>query len=196
VLEPVARSDKVYALLREAMMARGVVGIARLVMHTKEHLAALVPTGPALTLDTLRWATELRSLDALELPAAGRHAAGLREAELKMAGELIEGMTTAWNPEQYHDQFAEAIRKLVAAKAAAGGAKEVTPVETMDEAGAPSNVVDLTTLLRNSLGPHRAKADGSGARGEHRPAASKRSARAPAARKAPAAKPAAARRRA
>src|SRR5262249_18409877 len=98
VLEPVARADKVYALLREAMIEHGVGGIGRLVMHTKEHLAALMPTGPALALDTLRWATELRSLDALKLPPAGRHAVNLKESELKMAGELIDGMTEAWNP--------------------------------------------------------------------------------------------------
>ncbi len=59
-LEPIGKGEKVYALLREAMQQAGVVGIARVVMHNKEHLAALIPSGPALMLDTLRWASEPR----------------------------------------------------------------------------------------------------------------------------------------
>jgi len=55
-LEPVGKGEKVYALLREAMIEAGVIGIARVVMHTKEHLAALIPSGAALVLNTLRWA--------------------------------------------------------------------------------------------------------------------------------------------
>ena len=59
-LEPVARGEKVYALLREAMLEAGVIGIARVVMHTKEYLAALIPDGPGLVMNTLRWAEEIR----------------------------------------------------------------------------------------------------------------------------------------
>ena len=53
-LEPIGKGDKVYALLREAMLAEGVIGIARVVMHTKEHLAVLLPWGAALMLNTIR----------------------------------------------------------------------------------------------------------------------------------------------
>jgi DNA end-binding protein Ku len=153
-LEPASKADKAYALLREAMIERGVVGIARVVMHTKEHLAALMPSGPALVLNTLRWATELRSPEALHLPAAGRRAESLKEPELKMAGQLVDGMTTAWNPARYHDQFAEAIGQLVEAKARAGGTQQVTPMEPIQGTAAPSNVVDLTALLKESLAGH------------------------------------------
>jgi DNA end-binding protein Ku len=97
-LEPIAKGEKVYTLLREAMLAAGVVGIARLVMHTKEHLAVLVPSGPALMLDTLRWAHELRPWTELKLPPEGRKAASLKDAELKMAVQLIEDMTEAGSP--------------------------------------------------------------------------------------------------
>jgi Ku protein len=70
-LEPVGRSDKAYALLREAMAASSLIGIARLVMHTKEHLAAVLPAGPALMLGTLRWANEIRPASELKFPPAG-----------------------------------------------------------------------------------------------------------------------------
>ena len=154
-LEPLPKADKVYALLREAMIAEGVIGIARVVMHTKEHLAALMPDGPMLVLNTLRWATEIRTWDQLRLPAAGTSATNLKDAELKMAGQLIGELTVKWKPDAYHDHFAEAIRQLIKAKVAAGKTHQVTPIEAPMDSAAPSNVVDLTALLKNSLGKRR-----------------------------------------
>ena len=158
-LEPVAKADKVYALLREAMIADDVIGIARVVMHTKEHLAALMPDGPVLVLNTLRWATEVRTWDELRIPAAGKAAANLKEAELKMARQLVSELTVEWKADAYHDNFAEAIHKLIKAKVEAGNTHEVTPVESPVDNAAPSNVVDLTALLKNSLGKRRAAAE-------------------------------------
>jgi DNA end-binding protein Ku len=148
-LAPDGRAERVYALLREALAQAGVIGIARFVLHNKEHLAALIPTGPALMLGTLRWAEEIRSPDGLDLPKAG--AAGVKPAELKMAGQLIAQMTAPWKPEQFKDDFTTAIRALVAAKAKAGKTATVQPFEAAPELGG-GNVVDLTELLRQSLG--------------------------------------------
>ena len=158
-LEPIAKADKVYALLREAMLAHGVIGIARVVMHTKEHLAALMPDGPMLVLNTLRWATEVRNWDELRIPDAGKAAANLKDAELKMAGQLVSELTVKWKAETYHDNFAEAINNLIKAKVRAGKTHEVTPIESPVDTSAPSNVVDLTALLKNSLGKRRGSAD-------------------------------------
>jgi len=157
-LEPIAKADKVYALLREAMIADGVIGIARVVMHTKEHLAALMPDGPVLVLNTLRWATEVRTWDELRIPPAGKAAANLKDAELKMAGQLVSELTVKWQADAYHDNFAEAINQLIKAKVDAGNTHEVTPLESPVDSAAPSNVVDLTALLKNSLGKRRAPA--------------------------------------
>jgi len=154
-LEPMAKADKVYALLREAMIAQGVIGIARVVMHTKEHLAALMPDGPMLVLNTLRWASEVRDWDGLRIPAAGKAAASLKDAELKMAGQLVSELTVKWKADAYRDHFAEAIHHLIEAKVAAGHTHEVTPVEAPVDNAAPSNVVDLTALLKSSLGQRR-----------------------------------------
>lgn len=150
-LEPIGKGDKVYALLREAMSQSGVIGIARVVMHTKEHLAALVPMGPALVLNTIRWASEIRPVEDLHLPAAGKTAAGLKAAELKMATQLIADMTGPWNPEAYEDRFVDAVQALVREKVKAGDTRTVTPLEEAPEHAAPSNVVDLTELLARSL---------------------------------------------
>ncbi len=169
-LEPIGRGEKVYALLREAMLEAGVIGIARVVLHTKEYLAALIPTGPALMLNTLRWASEIRPWNEIELPAEGKKS--LKEAELKMARQLVDSMVEKWRPERYEDKFTHAVHALVARRVKAGRTETVEP---MEEAASPdSNVIDLSELLAKSLG-HR------------KPAAKSKPAKA-AARKAPARK--------
>ncbi|MEO6362236.1 MAG: Ku protein [Caldimonas sp.] len=148
-LAPLARADKVYALLREAMVEAGVVGVARVVMHTKERLAALIPDGDVLVLNTIRWAEELRSRDGLKLPAAGRNGASLKAGELKMAVQLVRDMTGEWNPGDYADTFTSAIHALAASRVEAGKTATVSPLEEAPQA--TSNVVDLTELLKQSL---------------------------------------------
>jgi DNA end-binding protein Ku len=176
-LEPVGKADKVYALLREAMFGAGVIGIARLVIHTREHLAALVPSGAALMLNTIRWHNEIRSSDELRLPPAGKAAAGLKPAELKMAAQLIEDMTVPWEAEAYTDRFVDAVHALVKKKVEAGETEAVAELEPPPEADR-SNVVDLTELLARSLAGRR-DADKAAAPARARPA------RKPAAKAAP-----------
>lgn len=147
-LESINKGDKVYALLRDAMAKAGVIGIARLVLHTKEHLAALVPAGPALMLDLLRWADEIRDASELHIPDA--KAVKPKETELKMATQLIEEMTSAWQPDAYKDTFSEALRQLIAMKVEAGQTERIEPLEPVEGAGS-SNVIDLADLLRSSL---------------------------------------------
>ncbi len=150
-LEPIGKGEKVYALLREAMAEAGVIGIARVVMHTKEHLAALIPSGAALVLNTLRWAGEIRPLAGLTLPAEGKASAGLKPAELKMAAQLISDMTSPWKPSDYTEKFSESVIELVNQKLAAGETATVVPIEDAGSNSAAGNVVDLTALLVQSL---------------------------------------------
>ncbi len=158
-LEPIGKGEKVYALLREAMLAAGVIGIARVVMHTKEHLAALIPSGAALVLNTIRWASEIRPSKDLKLPAEGKTAAGLKPAELKMAAQLIGDMTGPWNSAEYADKFSAAVQDLVNKKVAAGQTETVAQLEHVSPDGGPSNVVDLTELLAKSLGKRKSAGD-------------------------------------
>jgi DNA end-binding protein Ku len=146
-LEPRAKGDKVYALLREAMLASDVAGIARVVLHTKEHLAALIATDRGLLLNTLRWTQDIRPWTDLKLPAAGTKV--LKDGELKMATQLIADMTEKWKPDAYVDKFTHAVQALVAKRQMAGATKVV---ESLELAEAPSNVLDLTDLLAQSLG--------------------------------------------
>lgn len=150
-LEPTGKGEKVYALLREAMLEAGVIGISRVVMHTKEHLAALIPYGAVLVLNTIRWESEIRPLAELQLPAAGKTAAGLKPSELKMAAQLISDMTGPWNSSEYSDKFSDAVHALVRKKVAAGQTETVLPVEDTTSQESGSNILDLTELLSRSL---------------------------------------------
>ena len=169
-LEPTGKGEKVYALLREAMLDSGVIGIARVVMHTKEHLAALVASGPALMLNTIRWASEMRSPAELKLPPAGRSAAKLNASELKMATQLIGDMTAPWKAEAHTDTFSAAVHALVNKKLKAGETEKVAALEDDAPGSAPSNVVDLTELLAQSLAKRKPASASPGSAAASRPA--------------------------
>lgn len=167
-LAPQGKGEKVYALLRETMEDLGVLGVARVVMHTKERLAILVPDGAALMLNTIRWASDLRSVEDIALPPAGKSAAGLKDAELKMARQLVSDMTRDFHPEDYADQFSDAIQALAASRVKAGKTAQVTSLEGDAEPAARSNVIDLTELLRKSLSDRKGGDGGSARSGSAR----------------------------
>ncbi len=147
-LLPQGNADKVYALLRETLAQAGKVGIARVVIQTKQHLAALMPVGPALMLHTLRWANEVRGIDDLELPGEGKKS--LNAGELRMAKLLVDDMAEAWNPDAYSDRFRDAVMALVEKKRKSGKVEMVEPLEEAEDEDS-SNVIDLTALLKRSL---------------------------------------------
>lgn len=149
VLAPTARGEKVYLLLREALKKAGKIGVAQVVIQTKQHLAALMPQGDALMLNTMRWHDEIRSTEDMGVPgeATGKLAPTARE--LQMAEQLIEDMTTAWDPAQYQDHTREDIMALVHEKMDKGEIKRVQPVNSPESEGA--EIIDLAELLKRSL---------------------------------------------
>lgn len=149
-LAPIGRGEKVYALLREALLKKQRIGLARVVIQTKEHLAALVPAGPALVLNLLRWGADIRTWEDLKLPKEGVKGAGLSERELDMAGQLIDELTTDWHPEEFTDKFKAQVMALVEKKAEAGDTETV--LEPEEEAPPKTaDVIDLAELLQRSL---------------------------------------------
>jgi DNA end-binding protein Ku len=170
-LTPDRKGEKVYALLREAMKASGKIGVASVVLHNKQHLAALIPLGPVLALNTLRWASEVRSLDEFKLPPEGMKAAGVSAKELDMAKKLIDDMSETWDPAQYHDTFRDDIMALVERKIRAGKTEEITEVDTPHESRKSADILDLSDLLRRSLGRGKGKQTGSDAGSDEEAAA-------------------------
>ena len=160
---PINKGHKVYALLRETLVKTGKIGIAKVVIATKQHLAALVPSGPVLVLNLMRWGDEVKALEGLDLPPEGIKAAKIAPAEMKMAEQLVEDMTGQCSPEDFKDEFKHAVMKLVDKKVKAG--KTETVIQPEEEAPSQgAEVIDLTELLARSLkGGAKRTSGGSGA---------------------------------
>jgi DNA end-binding protein Ku len=148
---PINKGTKVYALLREALLKTRRIGIARVVIQTKQHLAALVPSGPALVLNLLRWGDEIRSWEKLNFPPEGTEETGITDKELKMAEQLVMDMSGKWHPEEFHDSFKEEIMKLVHEKVETGDIQTVSQPEESEAASGSAQILDLTELLQRSL---------------------------------------------
>ncbi|PZR73725.1 MAG: Ku protein [Chthoniobacterales bacterium] len=141
-LEPQKGGEKAYALLHKALSGTGKIGIAKVVISNREHLASVKPDGLFLILELMHFASEI--LTPEELKQAPTSA--LTEKELKMAQSLIESMSVAWEPEKYRDEYRNAVMELIEQKAQHKEIKDkpVTAVRT-------TNVVDLVKVLQESL---------------------------------------------
>jgi DNA end-binding protein Ku len=143
-LEPEKKGRHAYALLRESLREANKVGIARVVLRSREHLAALRPNGDALVLELMHYADELVEADTFEFPALKENVA---EAELKVAKMLIDSMTAAaFEPEKFHDQYREDVLAMIEARAA--GQTVEAPAAKRPAA---TNVVNLMDVLQRSL---------------------------------------------
>jgi DNA end-binding protein Ku len=151
-LTPDKRAGKTYALLRDALAASGKIGIASVVLHSRQHLAALVAAGPALALQTLRWSTEVRDFEGAERLPKSAKAAGVSAQELQMARKLIDDMSSEWQPEHYRDTYRDALLELAERKVREGKAHEKTRVESAPPQKRSADIVDLSELLKRSLG--------------------------------------------
>ena len=149
-LAPDKRGGKVYALLRETLSKTNKVALCHVVLHTRQHLAALMPLQSAMVLVMLRWPEEVRSLDTLELGSEVTEPK-LAKGELDMAKRLVQDMSGDWSPEDYRDSFEDKIMALVEKKAHEGKIEDVETA-TGEEERKTADVIDLTELLKRSLG--------------------------------------------
>jgi len=158
-LVPGKRGAKPYVLLREALRKSGKVGIARVVIRTRESLAAVMVKDDALVLELLRYSHELTPAEEFDLPA-GKDAPKISAPELKMAERLIDEMTAEFNPDEFKDSYRDELLAFIQKKYKG---EEVEEVDVEAEAPA-SNVVDMMALLKKSLARKpAAKAEAAGA---------------------------------
>jgi DNA end-binding protein Ku len=139
-------ADKAYALLKEALEKSGKVGIAKVVIRTRQHLASVKPNGDFLVLELMHFADEIVTPDALKKPAAGKPGA----KELEMATALIGSLTRPWDPQRYEDDYRVAMLKIIDEKVAAGG-KDVPQLAGKSGGKPATNVIDLVSVLQQSL---------------------------------------------
>jgi len=162
VLVPGKRADKGYVLLRETLRRTGKVGIARLVIRTRQYLAMLKPQERALILILLRFPQELVDTDEYSLPAAGAAGQRISARELEMAAQLVDSMTAPWRPADYKDEFRAKLLKVVEASVRKGG-RRVAKIEPLETPVEPSgNVVDFMSLLQRSLASGKRTRPGAG----------------------------------
>ncbi|TWI69633.1 DNA end-binding protein Ku [Pseudoduganella lurida] len=151
-LAPGRGGAKVYALLRETLRRAGKIGVATVVIRTKQHLCALVATEDGIIMNTLRYQDEIRDTEGLDLPAKGMKGSNISDKEIQMALSLVEGMSEDWDPSAYHDTYKEDVLALVEKKVKAGQTKTITAPSKDDAPAQSSNVIDLVALLQQSLG--------------------------------------------
>lgn len=140
-LEPAEGGSKAYALLKRAMESTGRVAIARMIIRTKESLAIVRTREGALVLETMFYPDEVRSPSGLSIP---EDAVKIHDNEIKMAVNLIENLSTDFDPSKYENEHQKALREIIEAKIA-GQEIQVSPTP------AATNVVDLMDALKQSV---------------------------------------------
>ena len=156
-VEALKQGSKSYALLCATLEKTSKVGIARVVLRTRQHLAALLVRDSVLVLNLLRYAHELAKPESVA--GKGARTSAVSEREVKMANALVEGMTSKWDPEKFKDEYHDDVLALVKKKVASGHVHTVLePDEKEKKPRRSAEVVDLMPLLKQSLEQHGSRA--------------------------------------
>jgi DNA end-binding protein Ku len=152
-LAPDKRGEKGYALLRETLKATKKLAIATVVIRTRQYLAALIPTGDVIVLNTLRYKNEVKSAKDLEVPSDKLKASVVSPREIEMAKKLVEEMTERWKPERYRDTYHDDLMKLIDKRIKAGKTEVITEPEADEQLEKPAKgeVIDMMALLKRSV---------------------------------------------
>ncbi|WP_426690028.1 Ku protein [Rhodanobacter ginsengiterrae] len=151
-LVPGKKAEKGYVLLRETLKRSGKIGIARVVIRTREYLCAVMPRDNALMLMLLRYPQELVDADEYRIPQGAPSSYRISPKEIRMAEQLIDSMSDQWRPGDYRDEFRDRLRKVIEKRLKSKGM--VTPPDSDDlemPENASTNVVDFMALLQKSL---------------------------------------------
>jgi DNA end-binding protein Ku len=143
-LEPQKGGDKAYVLLREALADGKKVGIAKVVIKTRQYLAGVKAMKHALVLELMHFAEELSDAEKLNVPKTLEPG----KREMDMARALVDSMSAKWDPQKYHDDYREALLEVIEEKVEAGG-KEID--EKPKKAPTATKVIDLVAVLQQSL---------------------------------------------
>ncbi|MDZ4815054.1 MAG: Ku protein [Verrucomicrobiota bacterium] len=142
-IEPEKGGDKAYALLCHALKGEKKMGIAKVVIKTKQYLAAVKPKDDMLILEVMHFADELVEPEDLKIP---HHKMG--DKEMKMACQLVDSMADKWDPEEFKNDYKESVMQMVEKKIASGG-KELPSVAT--KTTKTTKTIDLVAVLQKSL---------------------------------------------
>ncbi len=151
-LVPAKKAEKGYVLLREILKKSERVGIAKVVIRTRQYLAAVMPVDDALILNLMRFPQELIEADEFQLPGGALTKYRISPKEIQMGQALVESMSTDWKPEDYKDDFRQKLRKVIDTQVAKKRGKKVKEApEPVDAEPETTNVVDFMSLLKKSI---------------------------------------------
>ena len=158
VLVPGKKAEKGYVLLRETLREAGKIGIARVVIRTREYLCAVMPQGRALMLILLRYPQELIDVEDYRIPEGKLSDYRISSQEMEMASQLIASMGADWKPQEYKDEFRQRLSDVIKKRMKANKVSH-RPDDELDEAAVPenaaTNVVDFMSLLKQSLASNK-----------------------------------------
>ncbi len=151
VLVPAKKAEKGYVLLREALAATGRIGIARVVIRTRENLCAVMPHGDALLLLMMRYPQELVDIDEYRIPEGKGSEYRITAKEQAFSEQLIETMSGDWDPAVYQDEFRERLQQVINRRMKDKGVVKHDAEEPELHENAATNVVDFMALLQQSI---------------------------------------------
>jgi DNA end-binding protein Ku len=147
-LEPRKRGSKAYTLLRDTLKRTKKVAIAKVVIRTRQYLAAVTVRGPVLVLDLLRFAHELREPEEIAVPGGKSADVKVTPAEARMAEQLVASMTAPWNPDEFKDEYRDEVLQMVQEKVKSG---KIKTIKEPGEAKRDGKVIDLMSKLKESV---------------------------------------------
>ena len=150
-LVPMKKAQKGYALLRDTLRKLKKVGVARVVIRTREYLSVVMPENDALVLILIRYQQELVAVDEYDFPKTSRGALKISPKEMEMAETLVESMTAKWLPETYHDEFRAKLSKTIESRIKKKGGTVKGKLKQAKEEEGESKVVDFMALLKKSI---------------------------------------------
>lgn len=151
VLVPQKKAEKGYVLLREALQKTGKIGIGRVVIRTRENLCAVIPEGDALMLMMLRYPHELVDVHEYNIPEGAKGDYRITPKELQFSEQLIDAMSSEWEPGNYKDEFRARLQKVIKERMDAHGVVHRKTEEHEAAEGTATNVVDFMALLQKSI---------------------------------------------
>jgi len=150
-VSPLKGSERAYALLRDALDTSAQLALAQIVIHTRQHVAAVYPHESALVVQLLRYEVDLKDPDTAGVKAVPSAPKGSASRERAMADQLISSMYMDWEPGLFKDTYREDLLKLVRQRAKKGGSKTALSASSQSSAK-QTKVIDLVAALQKSLG--------------------------------------------
>lgn len=147
-MQPEGKNKKAYVLLREALKKTKKVGVAKIIIRSKESLGLIIPHDHALLLYLIHFSDEIREEDSIHLPKEDLKSYKISKKETQMAESLIKNMSTSWQPEKYHNEYRETMQKWLHQQIKKQSRKKTVAVE---KTKARDDVLDFVSLLKSSM---------------------------------------------